>query len=211
MSSKRKPKPQWRHATACSEKPSTPSMSTERCLQLGQMNQGTPSILGSHDLPVNLIRQRVDVLGKPLGLLGQLRVRLEQLLELSPLLEAPARKLLAVERVCYGAGLVPIGLPCLREQDQWRRVRRLRREGEVEQDERIGVPAQPGGDGVQRDPDDDDERLADEELRRAEEAREGLGSPTEGVAAERRGEMHVRLVEAKGVFGHGLSLSSAFG
>ena len=160
---------------------------------------------------MNLIRQRVDVLGKPLGLLGQRRIRVEQLLELPPLLDAPARKLLAVERVCYGARLVPIGLPGLGEQDQRRRVRRLCREGKVEQDERLGVPAQPGSDRVQRDPDNDDERLADKELRRAEEACEGLGSPTEGVAAERTGEMHVRLVEAKGILGHGLSLSWAFG
>src|SRR3954453_24097747 len=41
MSSNRKPNPQRSHATACWLKPCRPSESTDRCLQFGQMKNGT--------------------------------------------------------------------------------------------------------------------------------------------------------------------------
>jgi hypothetical protein len=94
------------------------------------------------------------------------------------------RNLLAVLLDRLGVGLVAVGLAGLREQDQRCRVRRLGREEQVEEDERIGVPAQRDDGRVQRDPGTDDERLADEELRRAEEAGDALGDAAEPVSAE---------------------------
>jgi len=80
--------------------------------------------------------------------------------------------------------LVAIGLPCLGEQDQRRRVGGLGRERKVEQDERVRIPLEGDRQRVERDPDQDDDRLAEDVLRRAEEARGLLGAAPEGVLAE---------------------------
>ena len=81
------------------------------------------------------------------------------------------------------ASLFSVGLEGLREQDQRCRVGGLRREGEIQQDERVGIPAKADRKGVHCDPRD---RLAGYVLRRAEEARCGLGATPEGVLAKTR-------------------------
>jgi hypothetical protein len=54
-------------------------------------------------------------------------------------LEALLGERLAVLRVRLGVELVPVRVPCLREQDQRRRVGGVGRERQVEQDERVRV------------------------------------------------------------------------
>jgi hypothetical protein len=99
-----------------------------------------------------------------------------------------------------GVGLrldhVARGLARLREQDQGRGVGSLKREGEVEEDERVRIPAQRRGRAVHGHPGDDDDRLADQVTRRAEEARSLLGRPAEGVVPERGVQANVRVVGA---------------
>ena len=86
--------------------------------------------------------------------------------------------------------LVAIRLTRLREQDQRRGVRGLRREDQVEQDEGSGVPVPHERGRVQCDPERDDNRLPDDVPRRAEEARGLLGEPAESVVAERAEARH---------------------
>src|ERR1041385_79749 len=86
-------------------------------------------------------------------------------------------------------GLVARSLTCLCEQDQGCRVGGLRREGEVEEDERVRVPLQGPADCVEDEPGHDDERLADDVLRRAEEARCLLRALAERVGAEGAAQM----------------------
>jgi hypothetical protein len=80
---------------------------------------------------------------------------------------------------------VALGLPGLGEQDQRRGVGRLGREREVEQDEGVRVPMEADGGRVGGDPQRDDERLPDDEPRRAEGPGEALGEDAEAVVAER--------------------------
>ncbi len=93
--------------------------------------------------------------------------------------------------VLLGLHPVAVGLPVLRQQDQRRGVGGLGGEGQVEQDERVGVPAQPDGEDVQRDPDDHDDRLDGQEAAGAEEPGDRprrTGRPRPGPAAgSRRG------------------------
>src|SRR5262249_4563050 len=85
----------------------------------------------------------------------------------------------------------------LREQDQRRCVRRLRREREVEQDERVRIEVDEDRVAVEGDPGDDDDRLREDVPRCAEEAREALGVAAEPVVAERRRQSLVRKEEAE--------------
>jgi hypothetical protein len=80
---------------------------------------------------------------------------------------------------------VAFGLPCLGEQDQWRRVRRLSREREVEQDEGIWIPVAHERGRVEHDPHDHHEALRQDVLGGAEEACRFLGRPTKPVGSER--------------------------
>src|SRR5690349_24648490 len=82
--------------------------------------------------------------------------------------------------------LVPLGLTRLREEDQRRGVRGLRREREVEEDERVLVEVDEDLEPVEGDPRDDDDRLRDDVLRGSEEPRDPLGSAAERVRTERR-------------------------
>lgn len=66
----------------------------------------------------------------------------------------------------------------------------LKRERQVEQYERIGVPTQGYGGGVDGYPDSHQDCLADEELRRPEEPCESLGAPAEHISA--KGTVHRR-------------------
>jgi hypothetical protein len=77
-----------------------------------------------------------------------------------------SQHLLAVGLELLAGVLVALGLTCLREQDQWGRVGGLDGEREVEQDERVGVPAQADGERVDGDPQRDRDRLAEDVLRR---------------------------------------------
>jgi hypothetical protein len=103
-----------------------------------------------------------------------------------------------------GPLLVAVGLARRREQDQRRRVGGLQREGQVEEDERVRVPLQAEPDRVQDDPDNDDDRLADDVLRRPEKPRRILGVLAEGVLSEGavvgvRGVLRVRKPRVKPV------------
>jgi hypothetical protein len=109
-----------------------------------------------------------------------------------------AVRLKMVERV-----LVPVGLAGLREQDQRCRVGGLRREGEIQQDERIGIPAKADRKGVHRDPRDHRDRLAGYVLRRAEEARCGFSASPEGVFT--KSTRHMRHTARFGMAGAGPS------
>jgi hypothetical protein len=88
-------------------------------------------------------------------------------------------------------GLVPVGLAGLREQDEGRGVRRLRRKGQVQQDEWIRVPLEADGKRVEDDPDDDYDCLANDVLGGTEEPGELLRGLPEAVDAERGTEVLV--------------------
>ena len=81
--------------------------------------------------------------------------------------------------------LVPVGLARLGEQDERGRIGRLGREREVEEDERIRVPVGDDRERVERDPEDDRDRLPDDVLRRPEEPRRPLCPLAEPVGSER--------------------------
>lgn len=65
--------------------------------------------------------------------------------------------------------LVPVRLSGLRQQDQRSRIGGLQGEGEIQQDERLGVPTQRHRDHVGHDPKNDQHRLTDQKPRRPEE------------------------------------------
>ena len=88
---------------------------------------------------------------------------------------------LAVE---LGLGPVALVLAVLGQQDQRGGVGGLGGERQVQQDERVRVPAQPDGDDVEGDPDDDEHGLADQEAAGAEEAGDALGEAAERVGVE---------------------------
>src|SRR6266511_3456293 len=76
---------------------------------------------------------------------------------------------------------VALLLPVLGQQDQWRRVRRLQRQGQGEQDERVGVEVQarhPGG-HVPHDPKEHHHRLEHEVARGPKEAGDRFGEVPE--------------------------------
>ena len=83
--------------------------------------------------------------------------------------------------VALDVGAVSVVLPVLREQDQRRRVRGLRGESQIEQDERIRVPVVDAGESVENDPADYEYCLAEQEPAGAEEPRDRLRKPAEGV------------------------------
>src|SRR2546422_5843049 len=103
--------------------------------------------------------------------------------------------------VGIGVSLVAVDLTRLREQDQRRGVSGLSREGEVEQDERVLVEVDEDLEGVEDDPDDDDDALAEDVLRRPEETGDPLGHLTEAVGAERAGQVLGLPVMAKWIGG----------
>src|SRR5699024_1604005 len=86
--------------------------------------------------------------------------------------------------VLVDARAVAVLLPVLRQQNQRRGVRGLRGERQVQQDERVRVPVPPHAADVQRNPDDDDDRLVRQVLAGAEEAGDALRHLTDAVAVE---------------------------
>ena len=132
-----------------------------------------------------LLQRGVQLLGQRDDLLGQLGVDLQQRSQAGGLVLDVGALLIGQLGEAPGVVLVAVGLARLGEQDQWRRVRGLRRERQVQQDERVRVPAQAERDGVDDDPGRDEHGLPDDELRCPEEACKALGEPAEGVVAER--------------------------
>src|SRR6185295_6594353 len=86
------------------------------------------------------------------------------------------------------------------QQDEGRRVGRLEAERQVEEDERVAVEMEEAPD-VEDDPDSDNHALCDEKSRRAEETGEPLRLLPEPIAAESRGQVDVRSMEAEVVIG----------
>ncbi len=146
------------------------------------------------DEGADLAGQRLDTPGELAVGAGQRGVLLQ---ELAQLLRRPLELALMLLRSTgavhtmlldgVGGGLVAVGLPCLGEQDERSRVGGLQGEGEVEEDERVGIPVLDDRDGVEDDPDDDGDGLTDDVLGRAEESRCAFCVAAEGVAAERAG------------------------
>src|SRR5919198_2742858 len=172
------------HTSPSTISPTLRMSASRDCLRLLHRHAQEGSSARLRQRRVDLARQRSHLLCQLLVLAREVRVRVEQPLQRlhtlrSLLLEpvvAPLRQLLCA--------LVTVGLAGLSEQDQRRRVRSLRREGEVQQDERVWVPVRDDRDRIERDPHGDDDRLAGDVLRRAEEPRGPLGAPPEGVVPE---------------------------
>src|SRR5919204_439713 len=172
-----------------------------RCPCRGRRGQGgrAPNVRAS------AARALRHLLGELLVLPGQVRVRLQQLRKLVRLcLDGfdPALRLLllaAVEAFDHHVMcLVAFGLTRLREKDERCGVRRLQREPEIQENEWVFIPAESQRSRVERDPGDDDDRLADDVLRRAEEACRLLRRTAEGVLAEGAvvlGDGHAPTVE----------------
>ena len=121
----------------------------------------------------------------------------------------PQRGQLAGQELGVGLGLrrprrsssadpVAVVLAVLGQQDQRRGVGGLGGEGQVEQDERVGVPAQLDGDDVEGDPDDDDDRLDGQEAAGAQEPGDPLGEPAERVGVAAAGSCRGRARPAGG-------------
>src|SRR5262249_19830660 len=81
------------------------------------------------------------------------------------------------------------------QQDERRGVGRLEAEGEIEEDEGIDVEARETGD-IEHDPDGNEDRLSDEEGRRAKKPRERLSLQGKPVVTKNAAEMQMRAVEA---------------
>src|SRR4029077_19448936 len=95
-----------------------------------------------------------------------------------------------------GMGLVAVRLARLGQQDQGCCISRLGAEGQVQQDEWVGVPDKRP-ENVEEDPDGHEDRLADQEGRGSEEAGEGFGLESERIIAEGRRKMRMRAMEAE--------------
>jgi len=148
-------------------------------------------------------RQGLNSLTQFLNAPGQHKILLQQLQHLGALLEGEALLLracggegLAVLDVGFSVGLVAVGLPGLRQQDERRRIGRLRAEGQVQQDKGVQVKLRHPG-HVEDDPDCHDERLGDQEYGGPKETCKGLGFDAEPVTPEDRAEMQVGSMEAK--------------
>ena len=82
-------------------------------------------------------------------------------------------------------GTVALGLARLGQQNQGGRIGRLSREGQIEEDEGVGVPLEDEDpEGVEGDPGDHDQGLDDDEGGGAEDPGEALGRLPEAVRAE---------------------------
>jgi hypothetical protein len=119
-------------------------------------------------------------------------------------LEALLRQGLPVFGVCVGVHLVALRLARLRQEDQWRRVRGLRRERQVEQDERVLVEVDEDLESVEHDLRHHHDGLRDDVPGRTEETSDRLSSPSERICAERRGEVLVLPVESEVILAHGV-------
>ena len=110
--------------------------------------------------------------------------------------------------VLLGLHAVAVGLPVLGQQDQRRGVGGLGGERQVEQDERVGVPAQLDRDHVQRDPDDHDDRLDGEEAAGAEEPGDALGELADRVRVRAAGSCAGRAGGPRGTSSRGASATA---
>jgi hypothetical protein len=98
--------------------------------------------------------------------------------------------------ISQGVSFVPVGLTCLRKQDEWRCVSRLQAEREVEENEWIDVERHDAK-SIYQNPDGDHDRLADEEHRRPKETRECLGFERKPVCTENWRKVGVGTVESE--------------
>jgi hypothetical protein len=110
-------------------------------------------------------RQGLNPSTQFLKALGQHKILFQQRQYLGALLEGEALLLrargsegLAVLDVGFGMGLIAVGLPSLRQQDERRRIGRLRAEGQVQQDKGVQIKLRHPG-HVEADPDCHNERL----------------------------------------------------
>ena len=177
--------------------------SVGRAHRRGRRGLSLPSRLVVQQPLMHFSRQGLNPSTQFLHTLGQHQILLQQRQHLGALLEGEALLLrtrggegLTVLDVGLGLGLVAVGLPGLRQQDEWRRIGCLRAEGQVQQNKGIQVKLRHPG-HVEADPDGHEERLGDQERGGSKEAREGLGFDTEPVIPENRGEMHVGGMEAE--------------
>src|SRR2546423_4507949 len=156
---------------------------------------------------------RVNRLCEAVYLIAELRDPLRQLGVLAKQLGLRIRQLLAVPRIRLLLGLVTVGLPRLREQDQPRRVRGLGREREVAQDARIRVPPDADRGAVQRDPRDHQECLAKDVSRGPEETSDPLRDLAEPIRPERAVQVGVLglVLRVRVGDGRGLHYSSFLG
>ena len=139
---------------------------------------------------MHLTRQGFNPATQFLNALGQNQILLQQCQHLGALLEGGALLLrtrggkgLAVLDVGLGEGLVAVGLPGLRQQDEWSRVCRLQAEGEVEEDERVDVERCKSKD-IDENPHSNNDSLGDEKARRAKKASERFSLQGKPIVAK---------------------------
>src|ERR1051326_7108175 len=172
---------------------SSGSMTLSSALRICSRLGSIPSLsLAIRQQVMNLLRERRDLLGQLLVLTREIGVRREQLRQLVGLrldhLDALLGRLRLLVVSLLGRQLlelVPVRLARLREQDQRRGIGGLRREREIQEDERVRIPAERDSCGVDRDPHGHEDRLAEDVLRRSEEPRGLLGAAAERVLSER--------------------------
>jgi hypothetical protein len=126
-------------------------------------------------------RYGMDVGGHRGDPLGERGVGLHEISQSVALLLDVATLLVGDPGDVVGRGLVGVGLPGLGEQDQRCGVRGLGGDRKIEHDERIRVPAQADRHRVERDPDNDEQGLAKNELRGPKDAGEAFRSLAEAV------------------------------
>jgi len=152
---------------------------------------------------VHLFGERFDAFREPSSDLGEFGVLSQQFGDRGALLGsedlpffAGLGQVFSVLGIRFGMEFIPVRLPGLRQQDERCRIGGLKAECQVQEDEGIKVERGEAED-VQADPSHDDDRLGDEEERRPEEAREGLGFQGEPVAAEHARHVDVRQMKAE--------------
>ena len=154
-------------------------------------------------LLVNFGGERLNPLADLFDEFRQSRVLLQQHQQLSGLLGGQDLSFRAfggegfpMPRIRIRVGLVAIGLPRLREQDQRRRVGGLKTERQVQENEGVEVKFDNPR-NIQTDPDHNKKRLRDEEERGAKEAGEGFCLQREPIISESGREMSMRRMEAE--------------
>ena len=94
-------------------------------------------------------------------------------------------------RIRVGMRLVAVGLAGLSQKNEWGRVRRLKAEREIKQNERVQIEMDDSN-RVHGDPRGDERGLSDEERWSAKESGKCLGALPEPARAERTIQVHVR-------------------
>ena len=161
------------------------------------------SFRSSAQLAMQLRCQDFDPLAQLLDQLGQVGVLLHQLEQpggfvrghLLPLLARQCQRF-AMLGVGVGMRFVAVGLAGLRQKNERRGVGGLQAEGEVQKDKGIDIKMGEPED-VDDNPDGDDERLADEKNRGAEETGECFGLEREPIIPKDGSEVPMRQMKAE--------------